>query len=66
MGGQALGSNTLHLDMTHMDQVAYNDSDHTVTVGPGATWRQIQTSLSQHGRAVRVMQDPTSSLSAVL
>ena len=57
MGGQALGSNTLHLDMTHMDQVAYNDSDHTVTVGPGATWRQIQTSLSQHGRAVRVMQD---------
>jgi len=57
MGGQALGSNTLHLDMTHMDQVAYNDSDQTVTAGPGATWKQIQTTLSQHGRAVRVMQD---------
>ncbi len=57
MGGQALGSNTLHLDMTHMDSVRYNDSDQTVTVGPGATWRQIQTTLSQHGRAVRVMQD---------
>src|SRR5262249_42759409 len=57
MGGQALGSNTLHLDMTHMDAVRYNDSDQTVTVGPGATWRQIQTTLSQHGRAVRVMQD---------
>src|SRR6266567_4001645 len=57
MGGQALGSNTLHLDMTHMDSVRYNDSDQTVTIGPGATWRQIQTTLSQHGRAVRVMQD---------
>ncbi|HET8841356.1 MAG TPA: FAD-binding oxidoreductase, partial [Ktedonobacteraceae bacterium] len=57
MGGQALGSNTRHLDMTHMDQIAYNDSDQTVTVGPGATWRQIQMVLSQHGRAVRVMQD---------
>jgi FAD/FMN-containing dehydrogenase len=57
MGGQALGSNTLHLDMTRMDQVVYNDSDQTVTVGPGATWRQIQSTLSQHGRAVRVMQD---------
>src|SRR6266849_4503497 len=57
MGGQALGSNTLHLDMTHMDSVRYNDSNQTVTVGPGATWRQIQTTLSQHGRAVRVMQD---------
>ena len=57
MGGQALGSNTLHLDMTHMDQLVYNDSDQTVTVGPGATWRQIQTTLSPHGRAVRVMQD---------
>ena len=55
--GQALGSNTLHLDMTHMDSVRYNDADQTVTVGPGATWRQIQQALSQHGRAVRVMQD---------
>src|SRR6202022_1746594 len=44
MGGQSLGLNTLHLDMTHMDSVRYNDSDKTVTVGPGATWRQIQTS----------------------
>lgn len=57
MGGQALGLNTLHLDMTQMDSVRYNDSDQTVTVGPGATWRQVQASLSQHNRAVRVMQD---------
>lgn len=57
MGGQALGSNTLHLDMTHLDSVRYNDADQTVTVGPGATWKQVQTVLSQHGRAVRVMQD---------
>jgi FAD/FMN-containing dehydrogenase len=57
MGGQALGSRTLHLDMTHMDQVVYHDADQTVTVGPGATWKQIQTVLSSHGRAVRVMQD---------
>jgi decaprenylphospho-beta-D-ribofuranose 2-oxidase len=57
MGGQALGSNTLHLDMTHLDQVVYNEADQTVTVGPGATWKQIQTILSPRGRAVRVMQD---------
>lgn len=57
MGGQALGSHTLHLDMTRMDAVRYNASDQTITVGPGATWKQIQTTLSQHGRAVRVMQD---------
>ena len=57
MGGQALGQDTLHLDMTHMDTVRYDDSDQTVIVGPGATWRQVQTVLSQHGRAVRVMQD---------
>ncbi len=57
MGGQALGSNTLHLDMTHLDHVVYNDSDQTITVGPGATWKQIQTILSPHGRALRVMQD---------
>jgi FAD/FMN-containing dehydrogenase len=57
MGGQALGQKTLHLDMTHMDFVRYNDSDQTITVGPGATWRQAQTALSPRGRAVRVMQD---------
>jgi FAD/FMN-containing dehydrogenase len=57
MGGQALGRNTLHLDMTHMDAVRYNDLDQTVIVGPGATWRQVQTVLSPHARAIRVMQD---------
>jgi FAD/FMN-containing dehydrogenase len=57
MGGQALGLKTLHLDMTHMDSVRYDELDQTVTVGPGATWRQVQTALSPHGRAVRVMQD---------
>jgi FAD/FMN-containing dehydrogenase len=57
MGGQALGQDTLHLDMTHLDTVRYDDQDQTVIAGPGATWRQIQTALSQHGRAVRVMQD---------
>jgi FAD/FMN-containing dehydrogenase len=57
MGGQALGQDTLHLDMTHMDAVRYDDSDQTVIVGPGATWRQVQTALSPHGRSVRIMQD---------
>ncbi len=57
MGGQALGLNTLHIDMTHLDGVRYNDADQTVTVGPGATWRQVQQVLSPHDRAVRVMQD---------
>ncbi|GCF11845.1 FAD-binding oxidoreductase [Dictyobacter arantiisoli] len=57
MGGQALGLNTLHLDMTHLDSVHYNMDNQTVTVGPGATWEQIQEVLSPHGRAVMVMQD---------
>lgn len=57
MGGQALGQQTLHLDMTQMDMLRYNASDQTITTGPGTTWRQVQTLLSQHGRAVRVMQD---------
>lgn len=57
MGGQALGQHTLHLDMTHMDAVRYEDADQTVTAGPGATWKQVQTVLSPHGRAVSVMQD---------
>jgi FAD/FMN-containing dehydrogenase len=57
MGGQALGQQTLHLDMTHLDAVRYEASDQTVAVGPGATWRQVQEVLSPHGRAVRVMQD---------
>lgn len=57
MGGQALGLNTLHLDMTHLDNMRYNTADQTVTVGPGATWKQVQQLLSLHGRAVRVMQD---------
>jgi decaprenylphospho-beta-D-ribofuranose 2-oxidase len=57
MGGQALGLNTLHLDLTHLDAVRYDDADQTVTVGPGATWRQVQQVLSPHDRAVRVMQD---------
>ncbi|HEY7976049.1 MAG TPA: FAD-dependent oxidoreductase, partial [Ktedonobacterales bacterium] len=57
MGGQALGAKTLHLDMTHMDSARYNAVDQTVTVGPGATWKQVQAALSPHGRAVRVMQD---------
>ncbi len=37
MGGQALGQNTLHLDMTHLNAVHYNETHQTVTVGPGAT-----------------------------
>ncbi|GHO90579.1 hypothetical protein KSF_006270 [Reticulibacter mediterranei] len=57
MGGQALGMNTLHLDMTYLDTVRYNPTDQIVSVGPGATWKQVQTVLAQHGRAVRVMQD---------
>ncbi|MGI0490968.1 FAD-binding oxidoreductase [Alkalinema pantanalense CENA528] len=57
MGGQIAFPNALHLDMRHFDRLRYNDRDRTVTVQSGATWKQIQRELGQHGRAVRVMQD---------
>jgi decaprenylphospho-beta-D-ribofuranose 2-oxidase len=56
MGGQIAYPNSIHLDMLKFDRVQYN-ADQTVTVQSGATWKQIQTELGKHGRAVRVMQD---------
>jgi decaprenylphospho-beta-D-ribofuranose 2-oxidase len=56
MGGQALLTNGLQLDMTKMDSIRYN-ADKTATVGPGATWKQVQDVLNPYGRSVEVMQD---------
>ena len=56
MGGQAFLRDGIVLDMTKMDSVTYN-SDKTVTVGPGATWQQVQNVLDGYGRSVAVMQD---------
>lgn len=56
MGGQAFLKDAVQLDMTKFDNIQYN-SDRTVTVGPGATWKQIQNVIGQFGRSVEVMQD---------
>jgi FAD/FMN-containing dehydrogenase len=42
--------------MLKFDRIQYNQ-DQTITVESGATWKQIQTELGKHNRAVRVMQD---------
>jgi decaprenylphospho-beta-D-ribofuranose 2-oxidase len=57
MGGQIAYPNSMHLDMLKFDKIVYDDRDRTITVQSGATWKQIQSVLSSHGRAVRVMQD---------
>lgn len=56
MGGQIAYPDSIHLDMLKFDRIQYH-SDQTVTVQSGATWKQIQTELGKHDRAVRVMQD---------
>ncbi len=56
MGGQIAYPDSLHLDMSKFDQIQYN-SDQTITVQSGATWKQVQLELGKYGRAVRVMQD---------
>jgi decaprenylphospho-beta-D-ribofuranose 2-oxidase len=57
MGGQIAYANSLHLDLSKLDQIRYHPENQTVTVQSGATWKQIQRQLGQQGRAVRVMQD---------
>ncbi len=57
MGGQNLGQGMIHLDMMHYNRMHYQAEDQSIRVESGATWKQIQRLLSEHGRSVRVMQD---------
>jgi len=57
MAGQIVSSDSIHLSMLKFDRISYNQTDRTVTVQSGATWKQIQNELGKSDRAVRVMQD---------
>lgn len=57
MGGQTARQNALHLDMTAYDKMEYLPESQTLKVQSGATWKQIQRVLGEHGRAIGVMQD---------
>ena len=50
--GLGVAPNTLCLHLAHMDGVEYDSSSHRVAVGGGATWAQVDSILSPHGRAV--------------
>lgn len=55
MGGQAFRAGGVVLDMRGMDAIRLDPAAHTVEVGAGATWHQIQ--LAVHPRfAVKAMQ----------
>lgn len=55
-GGQALGDDTIALNMKLMNAMHLQDDRTTLTVQAGATWAQVQTYLNTFGRAVKVMQ----------
>lgn len=55
MGGQAFDDHAIVLDMMGMNAIDLDEAAMTVTVGPGATWHEIQNVL--HPRfAVKAMQ----------
>ena len=55
MGGQAFDDHAVVLDMMGLNTIEVDESALTVTVGPGATWHEIQKRL--HPRfAVKAMQ----------
>jgi FAD/FMN-containing dehydrogenase len=56
MGGQTLAQDGILLNMLGLDTVVYNESDKTMRVGGGATWKKIQNLLNRYGRSVNVMQ----------
>ncbi|WP_163835899.1 FAD-binding protein [Spartinivicinus ruber] len=56
MGGQTLLSNSIHLNMTGMNQIHYDAEHQELIAGAGATWKQIQLLLDKEGRSVKIMQ----------
>jgi hypothetical protein len=56
-GGHAFYHNAMHLDMTAFNKViALNESEKTIRVQSGVTWKQIQEFVNPYGLAVAVMQ----------
>lgn len=55
MGGHAFDDHAIVLDMMGLNSIAVDEAAMTITVGPGATWHEIQNRL--HPRfAVKAMQ----------
>jgi FAD/FMN-containing dehydrogenase len=55
MGGQAMRSGGLMLDMRAMDSVHVDPQQRTVTVGAGARWREVLEAVHPHGLSVATM-----------
>ena len=55
MGGQASFPDALVLDMREMSSVSVHPAGGAVTVGPGATWRQVLEAVHAEGLSVAAM-----------
>lgn len=56
MGGQSFSRGGLVLDMRGFDRIAVDPAAMTMTVGSGATWKQVQALLDPMDLAVKAMQ----------
>lgn len=56
MGGQSFSHGGLVLDMRGFDAVAVDEEAMTMTVGSGASWKEVQAVLDPRGLAVQAMQ----------
>lgn len=56
MGGQSFSRGGLVLDMRGLDHIAVNRDAMTLTVGSGASWKDVQAALDPMGLAVKAMQ----------
>lgn len=56
-GGHAFYDGSLHLDMTDFNRIiSLNETEKTIRVQSGVTWKQIQDHVNPHGLSVKVMQ----------
>lgn len=56
MGGQSFSRGGLVLDMRGFDTIEVDQENMTMTVGSGASWKEIQAELDPVGLAVKAMQ----------
>ncbi len=56
MGGQSFSRGGLVLDMRGLDQIEVDRDSMTLTVGSGASWKEVQAVLDPMGLAVKAMQ----------
>jgi len=56
MGGQSYSRDGMVLDMRGFDRIAVDPDAMTMTVGSGATWKEVQAVLDPMGLAVKAMQ----------